>query len=77
MSLKENTLSEIVGHERRQDLIGVLASRPDAIGGALQRLSVRQCVHHVCCLQIKYTAVVEAEMLPAEKTAQKRELSIE
>jgi hypothetical protein len=51
MSLKENTLLEMVGHERRQDLIGVLASLPDAIGGALQRLSVRQWVHHVCCLQ--------------------------
>jgi hypothetical protein len=35
MSLKENTLSEIVGHERRQDLIGVLATLPDVIGGAL------------------------------------------
>jgi hypothetical protein len=32
MSLKENTLREIVRHERRQDLIGVLASLPDAIG---------------------------------------------
>jgi hypothetical protein len=53
MSLKENTLSEMVGHERRQDLIGVLASLPDAIGGALQRLSVRQCVHHCLLLTIK------------------------
>jgi hypothetical protein len=72
MSSKENTLREMVGHERRQDLIGVLASLPDAIGGALQRLSVRQ--YSVCTMSAaynKYTAVVETELLPAEKRAQK------
>jgi hypothetical protein len=72
MSSKENTLREMVGHERRQDLIGVLASLPDAIGGALQRLSVRQ--YSVCSMSAaynKYTAVIETELLPAEKRAQK------
>jgi hypothetical protein len=76
--LKENTLGEMVGHERRQEVIKVLASLPECINGALQRLSVQQCVHHVfCCLQIKYTGVLEAELLPAEKRARKREVSLE
>jgi hypothetical protein len=66
----------MVGHERRQEVIKVLGSLPECISGALQRLSVQQCLHHVCCLQFKYTAVVEAELLlPAEKRARKREVS--
>jgi hypothetical protein len=49
MSLQKNTLCKVVGHECGQDLIGMLASLPDPISGALQGLSVRHCVHHVCC----------------------------
>jgi hypothetical protein len=50
MSLQKNTLCKVVGHECGQDLIGMLASLPDPISWALQGLSVRHCVHHVCCL---------------------------
>jgi len=51
MSLQKNTLCKVVGHECGQDLIGMLASLPDPISWALQGLSVRHCVHHVCCLE--------------------------
>ncbi len=49
MSLQKNTLCKVVGHQCGQDLIGMLASFPDPISWALQGLSVRHCVHHVCC----------------------------
>ncbi len=49
MSLQKNTLCKVVGHECGQEVIGMLASLPDAISWALQGLSVRHCVDHVCC----------------------------
>jgi hypothetical protein len=50
MSLKKYTLSEEVRHLLGQDIVGVFTGVPDVICGALEDLSVGDCVHH-CSLR--------------------------